>query len=365
MCGLVGVAGDVTVKEKQIFTSLLFLNVFRGQDGCGVFSTWKDHKKHPMYNVERSTDRSSEFVFSNDYKSQISQTDVKVLMGHSRAATVGKVSVENNHPFEVGSKENYTDLVGAHNGTIRGRFDGHDKHETDSEALYNLINKIGLRKALLSVEQSSYSFAYALSYYKFENECLVLIRNTERPLFYTIKGSCIFWSSNKTFLQMAFLHADVEIGEIKELAAHSLLNFFPYKEIKDRLRITKDWIQFPVYTPLSNYNRRGWNSGAAYGGWSGMDDEPWEGRDAKVDEKKEFTGARTYYTVGQNKYSGDYLGNTVKKKGCVYCTNSDKDITDYKFNAHGNECVCVECEPSVNEITNDQYFECKKLAELV
>ena len=365
MCGLVGVAGDITVKEKQIFTTLLFLKVFRGQDGCGIFTTWKNLKGQPMYLVERSTERSSEFVFHNDYKSQVSQGDVKVLMGHSRAATVGKVSVENNHPFECGSKKDYTDLVGAHNGTIKGRFEGHDKHETDSEALFNLINKIGLRKALLSVEASSYSFAYALSFYKFENECLTLIRNSERPLFYTIKGSCIFWSSSKSFLQMAFIQADVEIGEIKELAAHSLLNFFPYKDIKERLRITKDWIQFPVVVPT--YSRRGWNGGA-YGGWSGMDDEPWESwqkKDATEEEKKEFTGVRSYFNVGHNTFSGQYLENTIKNKGCVYCTNQDKTIEEYMFNARGNECVCVECEPHVKELTNDHYFPCTKRVELV
>lgn len=120
----------------------------------------------------------------------------RVLLGHNRWATVGKVNRLNAHPFET---EN---LIGVHNGTLKNKHAIPDSqfYDTDSEALYNNIDFEGLEKAMSIVRG-----AWALAYYNKEDHSMNFLRNAERPLFIGTneENDCIIWASELWMIQVA------------------------------------------------------------------------------------------------------------------------------------------------------------------
>jgi hypothetical protein len=123
------------------------------------------------------------------------------LMGHCRAATVGSILKSNAHPFS------FPGVVGAMNGTFYGSFDGSNDFDTDSEAIFNNIDKaIGEGKDAIEVGlQNSmvYSPKFALTFINKKDSTLNFIRNKERPLHFTYihDRKTLVWSSTSEMLE--------------------------------------------------------------------------------------------------------------------------------------------------------------------
>lgn len=239
MCGIVGVVGDLTAKEEGIFKDMLILNTLRGKDSVGVAAIGANvddvHVVKSMGDPFQLFDRNSFDV--------IMRRKNRGLIGHNRAATIGKTTIKNAHPFEFDS------VVGVHNGTLRNKWKipEQERFETDSEALYNQINKVGVEKALEHVDG-----AYALVWFDKDEKTINFLRNKERPL-YTIMSEdkkCLFyaseaWMATVIMNRMGYKHLAAE--ELPEDTLVSIKIPLSGEIEKARVRTVKP-LPFPVTT---------------------------------------------------------------------------------------------------------------------
>ena len=146
----------------------------------------------------------------------------QVFLGHNRAATVGKVSGLNAHPFQFG------DIIGAHNGTLlQSDWTALDKEtgattDVDSAALYNAINELGVDKAIPMIHEGNTAQrgAWALTWFDACEEKLYFLKNKHRPLWYAYNKELtkIIWASEYWMIQAAVdsSKADYELYSDKD-----------------------------------------------------------------------------------------------------------------------------------------------------
>lgn len=141
MCRLLGVVftkefPSETLSELKILSEIGAVpgETRRGhRDGWGIAS-FRDGK--PYY-VGRSTNPAFSDRSYNEAAEKVRAISApNILIAHVRAASAGRVSIENTHPFILDG------LVFAHNGTIKGLAadkTGRQKGQTDSELVGLLI----------------------------------------------------------------------------------------------------------------------------------------------------------------------------------------------------------------------------------
>ncbi len=134
MCGIIGCIGNDTNLISKVIEGLECLE-YRGYDSSGI-AFIKNHQIQAVKAVGRISDLKQKLNF---------EIDSSLVIGHTRWATHGKVSLENCHPHF--SKEKRIALV--HNGVIENfkrlrielQAQGYDFYsETDSEVIANLID---------------------------------------------------------------------------------------------------------------------------------------------------------------------------------------------------------------------------------
>lgn len=190
ICGHVGCAGRITGTEELIFKQLLVVDSLRGEDSTGIASV------NNKGDVDVVKQVGNPFELLNmKYTDAIFKQQNRVLIGHNRYATTGKVDKYNAHPFDMDT------LVGAHNGTLKDRhtlkFNG--VYQVDSEQLFANIEVDGEEVALPKTNG-----AYALVWWDKVNEKLKIIRNNQRTLYYTysMDKRVIFWASEAWMLEV-------------------------------------------------------------------------------------------------------------------------------------------------------------------
>lgn len=253
ICGLVGVVGDIWLKDKKAFDLMLKFDTHRGPHSTGVARVGMDNKVEvvkgvgtPWHLINEKPDE-----YYNDKMARDIQGNFKVLMGHNRWATVGEVNEANAHPFTHGK------ITGAHNGTLEHRalwaIDDDNLFGTDSECVMHNFNRHG---AVATIPKLS--GAWCFTWYDSEEDTFNLIRNKERPMYFAWakSGKTFYYASEAWIIETALDKVGIEHEGIKYLIEDTLnkfyLNNIPEfgkkhvvdEEIKGWVYTPRDWSQY-------------------------------------------------------------------------------------------------------------------------
>jgi predicted glutamine amidotransferase len=222
MCGLVGIySSNMLMKHKDVLSSLLYLDTWRGRDSTGVAALRQNADTHTI----KSTVPGYEFIEGPRLGEHLKLNDF-LWIGHNRHGTMGRNTKANAHPFEILDEDGTCLLVGAHNGTLKNKhvLDDHVEFGTDSEALFSHIANNTIQKAIPLIEG-----AWALTYYDHMDEELVMIRNDERPLCYAWEEGkkTLIWASEAWMLRIATSRHGVKLEEdtVYSLPVNQLFTF--------------------------------------------------------------------------------------------------------------------------------------------
>lgn len=204
MCGMSGVySAPFSSVEVGLLYRLAVLNTFRGTDSFGMWDYIPSKPGDSQTIYWKRPDHPFDFL-SSDFgevaKKRWKDNMPRLVATHCRAATQGKISEKNTHPFV------FSDIIGMHNGTVTGDFDNRKKFGTDSEAIFYNINKMGLADGLKALHGTQPAFA--LVWMDFEKKTMNFIRNTKRSLYWAgcYGGSTLAWSSDDAHLKSAMNH---------------------------------------------------------------------------------------------------------------------------------------------------------------
>lgn len=198
MCGLVGVAGGLTLQEEKMFKDLLIIDTIRGKDSTGVVGITSRNEVL----THKKAEPAALMMRDQEYRN-IHTRHLKAMLGHNRAATFGSVIDENAHPFQHGS------IIGMHNGTLLSTFNLPENKlfEVDSDNIIYSIDVLGIKETY-----SLLNGAAALVWWNSADDTLNFIRNNERSLFYTytVSGKLI-WASETEMIELAAFRNKVDI----------------------------------------------------------------------------------------------------------------------------------------------------------
>ena len=213
MCGIVGAVGKIWKKEEEAFKTMLQLDTIRGPHSTGVLivgaqkATW-NYLKYAGTPWELFNLKEWGKFFSKSHR---------LLLGHNRWATVGKIDNQSAHPFAHG------DIIGVHNGTIRNRTRPAELKEfsVDSEGVISSINKIGAEETLKQLDG-----AFALVWYDEKERKVFMVRNHERPLWVckSEDGGTYFWASEPWMMKVALGRNDIAHTEPYQIEVGQLIS---------------------------------------------------------------------------------------------------------------------------------------------
>ena len=215
MCGLYGMAGNLTYKDKDFLKALAIVSTLRGEDSAGLLAVpTKGGAPISMKTVGTSHD-----LFDLSSFDKLNLYDKGMLIGHTRKATVGSISKKTAHPFS------YDHIHGVHNGTLQRwstlPVEG-GAEETDSMTCYKAIAQNGLKDTI-----NRLAGAYALVFYDQNEGTLNILRNSQRSLFYAFSEdfSKLVWASEAWMLWAANTRVDwsfANLAKKDETPAHVL-----------------------------------------------------------------------------------------------------------------------------------------------
>lgn len=207
MCGIVGMAGNLGHNHCKMFRDMLLVDAIRGIDSTGVLAVdqvgerinWTTEKD--LGGPTNLWDWNNSNIFNDR---GVCKTMPKILLGHNRAATMGKIDVESAHPFVEG------DVIGVHNGTLRHYSDlsGYTHGCLDSRVLLRNINEEGVADTW-----KKFHGAAAVVWYNDAEDTLNMVRNSERPLYvaYTEDKKVVMWASESWMIHILAGKHDIKL----------------------------------------------------------------------------------------------------------------------------------------------------------
>lgn len=199
MCGHVGIAGKLALKDEATLKRLLLLDYFRGPDSTGLAGI-RGPTHQNRVRIAKVASHPLDLFDTIRFKEALNGAVSQVFMGHNRAATRGAVTNMNAHPFHVGK------IVGAHNGTLspasftelKAKLE--QDYDVDSEAIIASIDRFGIKETAKMLQG-----AWALVWYNLEDETLNFLRNDQRPMWlaYSDDFTRIVWASQYHMIQAA------------------------------------------------------------------------------------------------------------------------------------------------------------------
>lgn len=246
MCGLYGYStkegATLTKKQRElrgrILTGLALAMQERGTHSTGVAGVCKEHEWHLLKQAASAT----EFVKTKEYQNFIAH-DPRVVIGHTRFATVGAVINDNAHPFNEGN------IVGAHNGSVSNWKDVYPEGTVDSQAIFHNLNQHDnkFKKALKEVRGR-----FAITWFDQRNtDKLYIVRDVNPLSIVRIPElETYFWASLLYPLQAVLAsHFD-----LSKTTIWTPKDEYVY-EMTGQHKIKKTKIEFGKYiAPASTYN---------------------------------------------------------------------------------------------------------------
>lgn len=182
MCGLHAVFNVGTVYNSDIpkyLEQAFVVNSLRGTDSSGMFVVSDDGK----LNTHKMALQGPLFVESKVTKSMLTDSArCRVAVGHVRAATTGKVNVDNAHPFVAYDNDGHK-VVGVHNGTLS------DWRSNVGASLYEVDSEWAIQHIAEERIDAFEDFhgAFAFIWWRESDPTKVWVaRNDHRPLHFAI-----------------------------------------------------------------------------------------------------------------------------------------------------------------------------------
>lgn len=182
-----------------------------------------------------------------------------ITIAHTRAATQGKVTEGNAHPFMFRSKDKKRKLIGVHNGTLNswGHKEHGNKYDVDSQwALHTIFDK-GVQAF------KDFTGAYCFVWWDSDTPgVLNIARNKERPMHvaFTEKGGMAYASEPGMLAWLADRRGIKLDGNILELGADKLYQF----DLADIKAPKKTDLPSYVYTGFYRAGGNNTSSNTAY-----------------------------------------------------------------------------------------------------
>ena len=277
MCGLVSVvtklSNGFTKEQHEIFDALLYVDALRGMDSTGVFLVTNQNEMYLAKEASSANDYRSHAEYQRLLNKAFQQG--RVLVGHNRAATKGKISDENAHPFVV---DNNITLV--HNGTLYGDHTKLAKVDVDSHAIAHVIheNSGDVEKAMASINGP-----YALIWHNYKEKTVNFLRNSMRPLHWVETDTAFLWASEANMLDWVISRFNLKpLAPVCPLKEDNLVTY-SFDSGKPTIKNTE--IKPPKVVPAYEQNWKGGNGyrGHTHGhhpyanGYYGVDEgEDWD-----------------------------------------------------------------------------------------
>ena len=201
MCGLVGIAGDLSFKDELAMKRLFLSDYFRGPDSTGLAAI----RTNGDVRIVKAATGPLDLFDHCKFKETLNGLTSTAFIGHNRSATRGAVNNVNAHPYQ------YSHITGVHNGTLDYKSTKSledalgDKYATDSMALFAAIAKFGVEEAVSLVEEGrdSSTGAWSLVWHDAIEGSLNFLRNKHRPMWYAYSKDFkrLFWASEWPMIQ--------------------------------------------------------------------------------------------------------------------------------------------------------------------
>lgn len=334
MCGLFGWITDGSIAREQMAAtacSLAIYNDTRGGDSWGMFN-----------------DASGVVRGLGKFAASVKATEVlnaRMMLGHTRLATTGKVKIENSHPFEAGR------IIGAHNGMVANHWELNREFDracrVDSEHIFRHLNE-GLK--LQDIE------AYgAVTWVDTDENVLQLGRFNGGELSAVAVPGGVFWSSSAEHLRAAINAAALRVQMI-----------FKLKEGQAYL-ITPRGIKKTRKLPISKarwgyYAEGGWDG--HYGGWCGSRSEDTHSYHGK-DGGKFVTKGAQQWTMADKLALESLRAERAQENGKLLTAAGPKDGSEENTDEHAQIYFCIECLadlPSADAECPDENCRAKQTA---
>lgn len=266
MCGIIGFVnatgyGLNGTQKSRFIQQGLIVNTLRGDDGAGVFYMGKTT---PGW-AKIAADGYS-LTIHNVFIDSRNDIDASwFCAAHNRAATVGKLTSGNTHPFSEGP------ITMVHNGTLTGDGGLRKKQtalgvEVDSHALCHNLAEVGPAEApdMLGEVRG----AFALAWYDTRDESFNLARNSQRPLhvYSSNQKGTFFFASEAEMLDL--LIARMRISDPAEKKALPVGEIWKFKKNV----ATPEVVAFKPFQETYSYNGYGGYGTGRHHGW---DDADW------------------------------------------------------------------------------------------
>lgn len=319
MCGIVGVIGtDIGYKHKKAFRDLLVVDTIRGGDSTGIIGV----DGTDVITAKKAIDGWGFTNMTLFTKHMTALTKPTALIGHNRAATKGRITDGNAHPF----KRDSTYLV--HNGSLASWKGGSqklhdaDKTDVDSEAICFDVHENGFKNTIQTLHG-----AFALVSYDALTGIVSFARNSDRPLwFLKCKNSdAIMFASEAYMLYLVADKHDIDVEaesvalEPSTIVTYDLLT--TGKSITDTMMVDEEVSLFvPPTQKWRGYGRGAFDS---YND-SYWDDKVWDNKLGKyvpvVEEDKNPLGK----PVAPNAEKGGSESGAIHGTGNVIALPSPK-----------------------------------------